>query len=47
MIDRKKVVSRHNPIHNEVMYHHPLSVGNGELAYTVDVTGFQTLYNSF
>ncbi len=41
-IDRFSVVTRHN-IHNSVIDSlNSLSVGNGEFAFTVDVTGLQT-----
>jgi len=40
-IDRKSWVSRHNPQHHAPSEESPLSVGNGELAYTADFTGFQ------
>ncbi len=46
-IDRVALVSRHN-----VVLHQPdtlgsLSVGNGEFAFTVDVTGLQTFYKDY
>lgn len=44
MINRYELVNRHNPIMKEVNPESPLSVGNGEFAFTVDVTGLQTLY---
>lgn len=44
MINRYELVNRHNPIMEEVNPESPLSVGNGEFAFTVDVTGLQTLY---
>ncbi|WP_070000091.1 hypothetical protein [Cellulosilyticum sp. I15G10I2] len=44
MINRYELVSRHNPILKEVDLFSPLTVGNGDFAYTVDVTGMQTLY---
>lgn len=47
MINRKEVLKRNNPKLNKVEYHSPLSVGNGEFAYTVDVTGLQTLYDEY
>lgn len=46
-IDRYRLVSRHNPIINQIDLFSPLSVGNGEFAYTVDVTGMQTLYDEY
>ena len=44
MIDRYKLVSRHNPRVKALSFDSPLSVGNGEFAYTADVTGMQTFY---
>jgi hypothetical protein len=41
-IDRRAVVSRHNPTLRGIDPRSPLSVGNGELAFTVDPTGLQT-----
>ena len=46
-IDRYRLVSRHNPILNKIDLSSPLSVGNGEFAFTVDVTGMQTLYDEY
>lgn len=46
-INRFELVTRHNPILKEIDYHSPLTVGNGELAFTVDVTGLQSLYDSY
>src|SRR5688572_8846149 len=47
LIDRFALVSRHN-----ITLNHPdtlgsLSVGNGEFAFTVDVTGLQTFYKEY
>lgn len=47
MISRYELVSRHNPLLESVDLFSPLSVGNGEFAYTVDVTGMQTLYKEY
>src|SRR5689334_19126909 len=41
-IDRKAVVTRHNPVFRAVDARAPLSVGNGEFAFTADFTGLQT-----
>ncbi len=41
-IDRRTVVARHNPVLRELDPFGALSVGNGEFAFTVDVTGLQT-----
>lgn len=41
-IDRFALVNRHNPVLNKFEIMSPLSVGNGEFAFTCDVTGLQT-----
>ncbi|MCF7973580.1 MAG: glycoside hydrolase family 65 [Phycisphaerae bacterium] len=41
-IDRLALVTRHNPRVHDANALSPLSVGNGELAFTVDVTGLQS-----
>jgi hypothetical protein len=41
-IDRRALVSRHNVSLNRLDPESPLSVGNGEFAFTVDATGLQT-----
>lgn len=41
-IDRYALVMRHNPILKDFNTSSPLSVGNGEFAFTVDATGMQT-----
>jgi len=41
-IDRAAVVRRHNPVLHGFDPLTPLSVGNGEFAFTADVTGLQT-----
>ncbi|HKE24154.1 MAG TPA: hypothetical protein VKB88_17440 [Bryobacteraceae bacterium] len=41
-IDRRSLVMRHNPVLREFDARSPLSVGNGEFAFTADVTGLQT-----
>lgn len=43
-MNRKKIVQRNNPHKNDFDFLSPLTVGNGSIAYTVDVTGMQTLY---
>jgi hypothetical protein len=45
MINRHELVNRHNPKLKQVNLESPLTVGNGEFAFTVDVTGLQTLYD--
>jgi hypothetical protein len=42
-IDRRDLVRRHNPVVRELDPRSPLSIGNGEFAFTADVTGLQTL----
>ncbi len=46
-IDRYGLVTGHNPVLTEVDVTSPLTVGNGELAFTADVTGLQTLYQEY
>ena len=41
-IDRRTLVTRHNPTLNAFDPRSPLSVGNGEFAFTADPTGLQT-----
>ncbi|MCL2078544.1 MAG: glycoside hydrolase family 65 [Oscillospiraceae bacterium] len=47
MIDRKSLVKRHNPEIHEMMKQSPLTVGNGNFAFTADITGLQTLYDEY
>ncbi len=42
LIDRKALVSRHSPSTYKIDPLSPLSVGNGEFAFTADITGLQT-----
>src|SRR5678815_4067953 len=42
-LDRKTIVQRHNPVVTAPDPFTALSVGNGEFAFTADVTGLQTL----
>jgi hypothetical protein len=41
-IDRRAVVTRHDPVFTRVDYDAPLTVGNGGFAFTADITGLQT-----
>ena len=41
-IDRRELVARHNPVIKAFDPLAPLSVGNGEFAFTADLTGLQT-----
>jgi hypothetical protein len=45
MIDRYKLVTRHNPHYTNKQA--PLSVGNGRFCFTADFTGLQTFSDSF
>jgi len=47
MSDRKDLVTRHNPVLTAISTDSPLSVGNGEFCFTADVTGLQTLYDTY
>jgi hypothetical protein len=42
-IDRYALVNRHLPVCNKADSLSPFTVGNGEFAFTVDITGLQTL----
>src|SRR5512147_3152281 len=42
LIDRQALVTRHNVVLNKPDPLTPLSVGNGEFAFTADITGLQT-----
>jgi protein-glucosylgalactosylhydroxylysine glucosidase len=46
-IDRESLVRRHNVTISAIDPKVPLSVGNGELAFTVDATGLQTFPDAF
>ena len=46
-INRVALVKRHNPIVTTIDPLSPLSVGNGQFAFTADVTGLQTLYETY
>lgn len=46
-IDRKLLVTRHNPVLRQAETLSPLSVGNGEFAYTVDITGMQSFPDEY
>lgn len=47
MINRRELVSMHDPILKEADVTTPLSVGNGNFAFTADVTGLQSLYQEY
>ena len=46
-INRQALVSRHNPVLRQFDAQNPLTVGNGEFAFTVDVTGLQSFDKEF
>src|SRR5450631_2231052 len=46
-IDRHALVTRHDVVLTNFDAANPLSVGNGEFAFTVDVTGLQTFPEAF
>ena len=46
-IDRYQLVTRHDPVLTNVDKTSPLTVGNGEFAFTADVTGLQSLYREY
>ena len=47
LINRKALVRRHNPIVRKLDPLSPLSIGNGEFAFTADVTGLQTFAREY
>jgi hypothetical protein len=47
LIDRKALVTRHNPILKKFDPLSPLSIGNGEFAFTADATGLQTFASEY
>jgi protein-glucosylgalactosylhydroxylysine glucosidase len=46
-IDRKALVQRHNPVLRALNPRSPLSIGNGEFAFTADLTGLQTFPSQY
>src|SRR5690242_5510621 len=46
-IDRHALVMRHNVTLHQIDANNPLTVGNGEFAFTVDATGLQTFPDAF
>ena len=46
-IDRVALVNRHNITMSQIDTLGSLSVGNGEFAYTVDITGMQTFFKDY
>ena len=46
-INRRELVRRHNPVNRALSPKSTLSVGNGEFAFTADITGLQTLAEAY
>lgn len=46
-IDRKQWVERHDPRFDAIDTESPISLGNGNFAFTADITGLQTLYSDY
>ena len=46
-VDRQALVTRHNVVLRQFDANNPLTVGNGEFAFTVDATGLQTFPEAF
>ena len=47
MINRKEWTKRHDPVLTCIDAKSPLTVGNGDFAFTADITGLQTLYMEY
>lgn len=47
MINRKKLVTKHNPKLTQPDFFSPLSVGNGNFVFTADITGLQSFNESY
>ncbi|MHC6201718.1 hypothetical protein ACYULU_00815 [Breznakiellaceae bacterium SP9] len=51
MIDRQRLVTRHNPVYTKSAKDQnmqaPLSVGNGSFCFTADFTGLQTFFDDY
>ena len=47
MINRKNLISKHNPVLTNIATDSPLSVGNGDFAFTADISGMQSLYQHY
>ncbi|MDO5382107.1 MAG: glycoside hydrolase family 65 [Eubacteriales bacterium] len=46
-INREEIVKKYNPHLSSVNAKSPLSVGNGRICFTADITGMQTLYDDY
>lgn len=47
MLNREAIVRSLNPHNESIDVHSPLTLGNGDFAFTADVTGLQTLYEEY
>ncbi|GHT56989.1 hypothetical protein FACS1894109_07850 [Spirochaetia bacterium] len=47
MIDRQRLVTRHNPVYTKPEKNAPLSVGNGRFCFTADFTGLQSFFDDY
>jgi len=47
VIDRKNLAKRHNAVLTKIDFESPISLGNGNFAFTADITGLQTLYTEY
>jgi hypothetical protein len=47
VINRAALIARHNPLLHKLEPLSPLSVGNGEFAFTADITGLQTFSGNY
>ena len=47
MIDRKKLTDRNCPFIDRIDFFSPLTVGNGEFAFTADISGLQTFSRNY
>lgn len=46
-IDREALVQRHNPQLNAIDWNSPFTVGNGQFAFTADITGLQSFADAY
>lgn len=47
MIDRYQLVNRNSPVLEKIDSGSPFTVGNGDFAFTADITGLQTFYQEY
>lgn len=47
MLHRDETVRKFNPVLHEIDIHSPITLGNGNFAFTADITGLQTLYDTY